>query len=90
LAFFAVCASFIVIVVDHALDAVSHQFDIPIQQKAKTAIAELEVGQQLSLVNGKHLINRFILDDDTVFHKHVNTVTGVNLLTLCALCIFAV
>ena len=41
-------------------------------------IREFQVGQQLGFRNWVHFLNRLVLDDDALGHKHVDAITDLN------------
>src|SRR5262245_42702818 len=41
-------------------------------------IREFQVRQQLGFINGVHFLNRLVLDDDGLGHKHVDAITDLD------------
>ena len=65
-------------IVNHAADAVFHQNNIPVQNKADIEIGEFQIGQELSLMDGCNLLNCLVFDDDGIFHDHIGPETCIN------------
>jgi hypothetical protein len=68
--------------VDHTLDAGLHQRGIPVEQETKAAITQLQMGQQLSLMNGQKPFHCLVFDDNTTLYKGINPVASIDLLSI--------
>ncbi len=43
-------------------------------------VAQFQIGKDLRSMNGKNSIDGFIFNNDDIINKHIDPVTGVNLL----------
>jgi hypothetical protein len=59
---------------NHALDAVFHQPDIPVEQKAEMQAAQFEIRQQLGFVDRQEMLNGFVLHEHTAINARINPV----------------
>ncbi len=65
--------------IDHSLDAVLHQNDLPVKKITQGIVSQLQVSQQLCFMDGLELVNSFMLDNHTTFDNRIDSVPSADL-----------